>query len=531
MSQITIYGGLGEIGGNKIFLSSGTETLILDFGMSFGQENEYFEEFLRPRTNSILQDYLRLGLVPKIDGIYREDLLEPKAAKEEFDDQSHIEHLWPSDLKSYDEYLSKEGRPAVTALLLTHAHLDHSAYIGLLDEDIPIYTSQTTRDLMEVIDDIGLQGIAREAFTAKKRSPRRLGERSYTPGALKLDKEDKKRGIDALKDGEVTTIGRSRVKCYLVDHSVPGASAYLIETQDKEKIAYTGDLRFHGESSDYTSNFVEDIAERDIDLLICEGTRIDEEERDSEEEVLEETVKHINKKGSEGAVFVGFAWKDLTRYRTMLKAAKRTDRIFVISPKTAYTANCLSEEDNFDFPDPEDEPKVKVFLPRKDSMMYSRADYNRAKYQAGYLTDWSEKKDFTHCENGIKAPEIAQDPERFLVFLDFYNINQLLDMGKMPGSIYIRARSEPFNLEMELTEERLINWLRHFKINEENDNEPLQVHASGHASGPELIEMIEKVQPKKLVPVHTESPETFQEELKESDIEVEIPRYGEPIEI
>jgi ribonuclease J len=36
-----------------------------------------------------------------------------------------------------------------------------------------------------------------------------------------------------------------------------------------------------------------------------------------------------------------------------------------------------------------------------------------------------------------------------------------------------------------------------------------QIHASGHANGIEIREMIKEIGPKKLVPIHTEKPELF----------------------
>ena len=59
---------------------------------------------------------------------------------------------------------------------------------------------------------------------------------------------------------------------------------------------------------------------------------------------------------------------------------------------------------------------------------------------------------------------------------------------------------------MELSENRIINWLKNFNINESNNHEPIQIHASGHASGNEIQELIDRVKPKKLVPIHAEKP-------------------------
>ena len=75
--------------------------------------------------------------------------------------------------------------------------------------------------------------------------------------------------------------------------------------------------------------------------------------------------------------------------------------------------------------------------------------------------------------------------------------------------MFVRAQCEPFNSKMELSQTRMIHWLKRFNINADNNWQPLQIHASGHASGPEIQEMIEKIKPKILVPIHTEKPKRF----------------------
>jgi len=55
----------------------------------------------------------------------------------------------------------------------------------------------------------------------------------------------------------------------------------------------------------------------------------------------------------------------------------------------------------------------------------------------------------------------------------------------------------------------MINWLKRFNINERNNHEPYQIHASGHASGKELQEFIYQVKPKILILIHTLKPKLF----------------------
>lgn len=75
MVHLTFYGGVNEIGGNKILLEDGDARVFLDFGMSFGQANNYFSEFLQPRKCNGLGDFFEFGLIPDLKGLYRSDFL------------------------------------------------------------------------------------------------------------------------------------------------------------------------------------------------------------------------------------------------------------------------------------------------------------------------------------------------------------------------------------------------------------------------------------------------------------------------
>jgi len=51
MTSLTFYGGVNEIGGNKILLKDKDTKVFLDFGKSFSRRANYFEEYLNPRTS------------------------------------------------------------------------------------------------------------------------------------------------------------------------------------------------------------------------------------------------------------------------------------------------------------------------------------------------------------------------------------------------------------------------------------------------------------------------------------------------
>src|SRR4030043_266882 len=74
MTTLTFYGGINEIGGNKVLLEDGGRALLLDFGFPYKRHKLFYEEYLKPRSGAGLLDPLTMGLLPPLEGIYREDL-------------------------------------------------------------------------------------------------------------------------------------------------------------------------------------------------------------------------------------------------------------------------------------------------------------------------------------------------------------------------------------------------------------------------------------------------------------------------
>jgi hypothetical protein len=52
MLKLTFYGGVREIGGNKIFLEDDNGKLFLDFGYPYSKYRAYYEEYLKPRAGA-----------------------------------------------------------------------------------------------------------------------------------------------------------------------------------------------------------------------------------------------------------------------------------------------------------------------------------------------------------------------------------------------------------------------------------------------------------------------------------------------
>ena len=69
MTKLTFYGGVAEIGGNKILLEDRDARFFLDMGAPFDLGEDYFVEFLGPRDRFGLRDYFALDLMPRIPGL------------------------------------------------------------------------------------------------------------------------------------------------------------------------------------------------------------------------------------------------------------------------------------------------------------------------------------------------------------------------------------------------------------------------------------------------------------------------------
>ena len=225
MRSITRYGGVGEIGGNKILIESGGRRVFLDFGLSFSGMATFYEEFLQPRTNNGLRDLLALGVVPRLDGIYRQDLIELADLEDALADAGVPDKsLWVADVKSYEEVRRREGRPFVDAVILSHGHMDHFQHVALLDEEIPVFCAATTKAIMETAEEIGKGGFGTDVIDVSKRSLSTFGRGAFFPGVPKVAAESVPRAISVVGLRERFDVGAVHAELYPVDHSVPGAA-------------------------------------------------------------------------------------------------------------------------------------------------------------------------------------------------------------------------------------------------------------------------------------------------------------------
>lgn len=488
--KLTFYGGINKIGGNKILLEDNATKIFLDFGMNFEEHQEYFTEYMPPRKCNCIEDFIFLGLLPNLNGIYRRD---------------YCKHMG----------LNCKQENTVDGVLISHAHIDHVGYVHFLRKDIPIYVSAETKAIMEMFSRIGSSGF--EEFTDFKPSfqliPKKTGD-----GMKRRDARDGKeeRNVKVFEYGKKFKIGNLEILALRVDHSLPGATGYIIYTS-KGPLVYTGDLRFHGRHNDWSYNFVKQTAESEPVVMLSEGTRITEKEAKTEEYVQAKSAVCINNK--KGLAIANFPIRDTERLLTFYNTAVSNDRKLAIEYRQALLLDLLREHGVEGLPRSNDE-NIRIFYPKKSWGLVGRKDFPEDQIEKDYDT-W--ERTYFSLKNVIDAKEISIHQKDYVMFMNYFQLNNLIDIKPIEGSVHIRSICEPFSEEMELDQKRIDNWLKLFGLYPEH-----KIHSSGHACGPAIFDMIKKINPKTLFPIHTVNPIAFKEL---SGIKIEFPEYGKEVKI
>lgn len=472
-ASITFHGGVHEIGGNKFVVQDKGTKILLDFGMQMGKAGGYFSEFLQPRKLNGMNDLFEFGLLPKLEGLYRKD---------------YAQHCG---------FGGKEGTE-YQAVLLTHAHVDHAAYIHYLRPDIEIVCSEPTKLILQALQETG----GNEEYLTFKDTFRVYRNKSGGMSRASGDDVSEPRKFAVKASNKKFKIDSIEVEPLPVDHSVPGVMAFILHTSSGS-IAYTADLRYHGRRRADTARFVQRCHDSDIDVMLCEGTRVDVPSSLTEFDVERQALDVI--KGTKGLVVAAYPPRDLDRLLSFYNSAKKSGRRLVITTKQAHLLKLFEDAGSKDgFPSPTDD-FVSIYFARKSWGLLGRGEarWSRSLMEQDYGV-W--EREYLGYDNAVSFKEVSAKQEDFVFGCSDYELSQLIDIRPRAGSSYIRSNTEPFDDEMELKEERVRNWLVHFGLLKPGDDWE-RYHVSGHASGDQIKAIIEGSDARKLIPIHTEHEE------------------------
>ena len=433
-TTLTFYGGVDEIGGNKILLQDRDTKVFFDFGMSFAMKKKFYSPpFLSPKSEKSLQE---LGILPKISGVYKFD----------------------------------RSPPEVDAVFLSHGHLDHSAYLSFIKREIPVYCGETTQIILQALSDV------------------RRADLEFRVSDIEFK---------MFRTGRKISVGSLEIEPFHVDHSVPGAYGFVIHTSNGA-VVYTGDFRDHGAKPEMTRDFVENARKAEPTAIVTEATNMTGATVSSEAEVEGKLDRVVA--GADGIVLAEFAYSDVDRLNSFFHTAKKNKRCLAISLKQAYLLDALRKDKGLTVPSLDDDG---ILIFRKSKKRYDK-----------WETQLIERYD---KQNKIfDVFDVSKQQCKVVLALSFYDFEELVQLQPEAGSCYVLSTSEPFNEEMEIDYERLVNWVQHYGLPQ------YHVHVSGHMMPLQLKKTLKRINAKRMFPVHTESAGLFAKFMRDLKSQVTL---------
>ena len=392
MARLRFYGGVGVIGSTKVVVEQDGHRVVLDMGLDIPGREGLVRAPLSLTPGSELRTRMRLGEAPPIERLYR-----------------------PESVEGTGVPGGADGR---TALFVTHAHIDHVGLLGWVDPAVPVHAAGETVAMLDALEATG-QGL----------------EGGHVP-------------VRPLPEGETVAVGPLVVERVAVDHDIPGASGYLVHTEDGV-VAYTGDLRLHGRHPERTERFAE--RARGAAALVCEGTTLSADPRQTVRfEADVDAAFEAELRRTPGLVLMSAYPRDLERVEAFAAIAARCGRRLLWPPATAAFLRAMGLDD-------------------------------------------------VRALDATALDDVRREPSRFVVQLAVSALETLLDLPAGPGAVFLHANGEPLG-PFQAGWDLLQQWLARLQV-------PFtSIGASGHATPHDLHRVVEEVAPAVLYPVHSADP-------------------------
>ena len=393
----------------------------------------YSPPFLSPKSERSLQE---LGILPKLEGVYK------------FNDEP----------------------PAVDAVIISHGHLDHSAYLSFIKREIPIYCGETTRTILNALSEI------------------RRSDLEFSVTDLKFK---------TFRTGKKIKIGSIEVEPFHVDHSIPGAYGLVIHTSNGS-VVYTGDFRDHGAKPMMTHDFVEGAENSEPVAVVTEATNMTGAAISSETEVEGKLYSIVSE--AEGIVLAEFALSDVDRLNSFFHIAKKNNRCLAVSLKQAHLLEALRKDKGLTVPDLQDD----------SIMIFRKSKKHFDKWERELMARYSGKNKV------FDVFDVSKQQCTVVLAMSFYDFEEMVRLQPAAGSCYVLSASEPFNEEMEIDYERMVNWVSHYGLPQ------YHVHVSGHIMPLQLKKALRQMDGRRIFPVHTENAGLFAKFIRDLKSEVTL---------
>jgi len=349
--------------------------------------------------------------------------------------------------------LYKWDTPAFDAVIISHAHIDHYGLLPYVHESIPVFMSAGTKKLIEI------------------------SQRFKICKAFILN-------VHPFQMYRPFSAGDFRIKPYLMDHSAFDAAAFEI-TGEGKTIIYTGDFRGHGRKAVCLDRFIDHVP-YGADALLIEGTMFGRQDEQilTEEKLENEAADMMNH--CSGPVLFQSSSQNIDRLVSFFRASLKAKRLFVID---VYTANVLFElrqlGNNLPCPS-EHYSNIKVFYPYfLTQRVFNEIGGEYAKRFSAFHMPKGKLNEMQNETVMLVRPSMIRDIEKCK-----------LRNGLFLYSMWEGYRSSEPQIKLE---QMLQNAGFTAKL----------LHTSGHASVSDIRRVMADTKPKKIVPIHTMTPDAF----------------------
>ena len=343
---------------------------------------------------------------------------------------------------------SESTTKKIDGIFISHNHSDHIGLFETVKNDIPVFIGKTALDIQNTIFD----------FISKYRKivPERI-----------------------LENEVPIHINDFKVTPFLIDHSACDAYAFLIEC-DGKKVIYTGDFRRHGTKGDLTEHFARHPLTQKPNILLIEGTNIFKYDYVADHETVIGMKAEAFMKIIKGNIFVLQSAANIDRIEGIYNACKKAGRTLLIDIFTAHILANLPDNKHSD---------IKIFYPYWLT-------------QKMHETLEGTKKMNRFSRRKISKEELKTRHDLCILVREnmLFDIEKRMDFGNS-GLIY--SKWEGYKKDSKT--KRFLDFFKNHQLN------TISLHTSGHADVQTIKDFVRDLNPVKIIPVHTETPERYQE--------------------
>lgn len=355
------------------------------------------------------------------------------------------------------------------AVFISHCHQDHYGLLENMPSNVPVYMGAVAWDFV----------CANRLFMNKE--------------ALSLN-------LKPLAAWEPVTIGDLEIKPYLVDHSAPEAFSFLVDSGDK-KLYYSGDFRAHGRKSKLFDNMCKRPPEN-IDALVMEGTMVNRSNTKypNEDSVENGMIETINM--SEGITCLISSSQNIDRLVSAYRAARNTKKIFVVDIYTAWILEKMRESGrstpSIEWDD------VKVLAKNWPGSKY----YNVIKNNPDIFRKFTQK--IYSDDIVIDLDCLQKEPNKyFMKMTPKYILRYANEHSTRPITV-IYSMWEGYLAERTGTKGHLV----YEKLRSKPMVKFEKIHTSGHATLDDLKTFASAINPKVIIPFHSEHKTQYPEHFE-----------------